>query len=138
MVAEKERLLSYYTKTCCKIDEKLASIADLSGSRGRFCYGSKHELLRMRTRLQNELFDLKDLFELPTGETVRIQAHLGNLALSDVESLIDSESLAMKRMSKSYPILKATQIRIAKSILDILICSRIQITWGQLYQRHLA
>ena len=30
-------------------------------------------------------------------------------------------SLAMKRMSKSYPILKATQIRIAKSILDILI-----------------
>lgn len=94
LVAEKERLLSYYTKTCCKIDEKLASIADLSGSRGRFWYGSKHELLRMRARLQNELFDLKELFELPAGETVRIQAHFGNLALSDVESLIDSETRA--------------------------------------------
>ena len=48
----------------------------------------------MRARLQNELFDLKDLFELSTGETVRIQAHFGNLALSHVESLIDSESRA--------------------------------------------
>ena len=51
LVVERERLLSYYTKTCCKIDEKLASIADLSGSHHRFSFGSKHELLRMRARL---------------------------------------------------------------------------------------
>ena len=92
LVVERERLLCYYTKTCCKINEKLASMADLSGPRHRFSFGSKHELLRMRTRLQNELFDLKELFELPSGETVRIQADFRNLALSDVESLIDSES----------------------------------------------
>ena len=58
LAAEKERLLSYYTKTCFKIDERLAGIADLSGFRGRFWYGSKCQLLRMRARLQIELFDL--------------------------------------------------------------------------------
>ena len=57
-----------------------------------FSFGSKHELLRMCARLQNELFDLKELFELSLGETVRIQADFGNLALNDVQSLIDSES----------------------------------------------
>ena len=46
----------------------------------------------MRSSIQNELFDLKELFELPSGEIIRIQADLGNLALNDEQSLIDSES----------------------------------------------
>ena len=88
---EKDRLLSYYTNTCHNIDQELANIGDLNGSRLRFSLGSRHELLRMRTKLQNELFHLKKLLGLPPGETVLMQAELWHSFKDDEESLIDSE-----------------------------------------------
>jgi hypothetical protein len=95
LAVERERLLSYYTNMCCKIDRELASIGDLSRSRHRFSLGSRHQLLRMRTRFQNELFELKKLFGLPAGETVLMQAELWNLSMDDVENLIDFEGTAV-------------------------------------------
>ena len=95
LAVERERLLSYYTNMCCKIDRELASIGDLSRSRHRFSLGSRQQLLRMRTRFQNELFELKKLFGLPAGETVLMQAELWNLSMDDVENLIDFEGTAV-------------------------------------------
>ena len=80
---------------CCKIDRELASIGDLSRSCHRFALGSRHQLLHMHTRFQNELSKLKKLFGLPPGETVLLQAELWNLSIDDVENLIDFESTAV-------------------------------------------
>lgn len=88
---EMERLLNYYSNTCSKIDQELASLGDLSKSRHRFSLGARHELLRLRTRLQNQLYELKSLFELPLDETVQIQAEFWNLSRVEFESYVNSE-----------------------------------------------
>ncbi|XP_046843139.1 uncharacterized protein LOC124437176 [Xenia sp. Carnegie-2017] len=86
---EIERLLLYYTNLSSKIDEALADIGDLSSD--EFMLGSKHELIRFKTKLRNELFSLKKSFELPLGETFLLHAEIVNLT-NDVNIPNESES----------------------------------------------
>ncbi|XP_046864676.1 uncharacterized protein LOC124459200 isoform X3 [Xenia sp. Carnegie-2017] len=86
---EIERLLLYYTNLSSKIYEALAYIGDWSSD--EFMLGSKHEMIRFKTKLRNELFSLKKSFELPLGETFLLHAEIVNLT-NDVNIPNESES----------------------------------------------
>ena len=88
---ETERLLLYYKNMCTKIDRELAVIGDVTESGSTFSNGARHELMRLRTRLQNELFEMKKSLGLPPGETIFVQAELQNLALDGVELYTDAD-----------------------------------------------
>ncbi|XP_046862893.1 uncharacterized protein LOC124456515 [Xenia sp. Carnegie-2017] len=72
-----------------KLLKSLADIGDLSSD--EFMLGSKHELIRFKTKLRNELFSLKKSFELPLGETFLLHAEIVNLT-NDVNIPNESES----------------------------------------------
>ena len=69
-----ERLVFYYNDMNCKIDQQIVELGDLSETSHMFSLDARHELLLLRTRLRNELFDAKKEFEIPPGDTVEAKS----------------------------------------------------------------
>ena len=82
----------------CKIDQQIVELGDLSETSHMFSLDARHELLLLRTRLRNELFDARKEFEIPSGDTVEAKAEFWSLSLTDVESFIESEPSFLLRL----------------------------------------